>query len=112
MDYRSVTIPDNSVIYCDIPYLGTNPYTGKGNNFNHDQFYQWCQKQRQPLFISSYDMPRSMFVCVLEMNHLTTLSATANGKKVTERIFVPRHQFLTNKYPTVQKQPQQLSLFG
>lgn len=91
-DYQDVPIPENSVIYCDIPYKGTNKYTGKGANFDYDRFYEWALRQTQPIFISSYDMPKEDFKVIAEYNRTDTLSATNNSLRVTERIFIPRTQ--------------------
>ena len=85
-------IPENSVIYCDIPYKGTNRYAGKGADFDHDRFYEWALRQTQPIFISSYDMPKEDFKVIAEYSRTDTLSATNNSLRVTERIFVPRTQ--------------------
>ena len=101
-DYQQVEIPDGSVIYCDIPYLDTNVYD-KEHGFDYERFYDWCSRQTQPLFISSYDMPDDRFRCIEEFAHRSTLSATANNL-VTERIYIPRHQ-------TPPPRPVQLSLF-
>lgn len=93
-DYRNVEIADGSVVYCDIPYRGTNIYAkdrsrGVDANF-YDDFYRWCRQQKQLVIISEYAMPDD-FVCVAEIAHVSTLCAT-KVNAVTERLFVPRHQ--------------------
>ncbi len=95
-------IPKDSVIYCDIPYKDTSVYD-KDNDFDYDRFYDWAEKQTEPVFISSYEMPQDRFRCIEEFRHRSILSATANNA-VTERIFIPIHQ----KPP---KRLVQLSLF-
>lgn len=90
LDYEEVSIPEDSVIYCDIPYEGTNVYD-KAEGFDYERFYRWCERQTEPVFISSYRMPDDRFICIEEFAHRSTLSATANNL-VTERIYVPRHQ--------------------
>ena len=90
LDYEEVAIPEDSVIYCDIPYEGTDVYN-KAEGFDYERFYQWCERQTQPVFISSYQMPEDRFDCIEEFTHRSTLSATANNL-VTERIYVPKHQ--------------------
>ena len=90
LDYEEVAIPEDSVIYCDIPYEDTNVYN-KAEGFDYERFYQWCERQTQPVFISSYQMPEERFDCIEEFTHRSTLSATANNL-VTERIYVPKHQ--------------------
>ena len=92
LDYEDVAIPEGSVIYCDIPYEGTGGYIEKDKGgFDYERFYQWCERQTQPVFISSYQMPEDRFDCIEEFTHRSTLSATANNL-VTERIYVPKHQ--------------------
>ena len=92
LDYQQVTIQNDSVIYCDIPYEGTEGYLEKDSGgFDYERFYDWCEHQTQPVFISSYQMPDDRFDCIEEFSHRSTLSATANNL-VTERIYVPKHQ--------------------
>ena len=45
-DYQDVQIEDNSVIICDIPYIGTNEYVNGGDNFDHERFYEWCLSRK------------------------------------------------------------------
>ena len=92
-DYQAVPIPDNSVIYCDIPYKNTRTYQShKKTEFDYERFYDWAYRQTQPIFISEYFMPEDRFVCIAEIKRKETFSASNNSKKVTERIFVPKHQ--------------------
>lgn len=93
-DYKNVEIKPNSVVYCDIPYRGKRGYdrTSKSSwtDVTYEDFYAWCRAQKELTLISEYAMPGD-FVCVAEVAHRSTLSATANNA-VTERLFVPRHQ--------------------
>ena len=92
LDYEKVTIPEDSVIYCDIPYEGTDGFLEKAKGgFDYERFYQWCERQAQPVFISSYQMPADRFDCIEEFTHHCSFSQSANNL-VTERIFVPKHQ--------------------
>lgn len=92
-DYQAVPIPDNSVIYCDIPYKGAETYhRHKKTEFDYERFYDWAYSQTQPIFISEYFMPEDRFVCIAEIKRTGTMSATNNAEKVTERIFIPKHQ--------------------
>ena len=95
-DYQNVKIYKDSVIYCDIPYEDTDGYvTG---SFDFERFYSWCEKQTEPLFISSYKMPEDRFVCIATFEHRSILSAAANNK-VLEKVFIPKHQFKNYKLP-------------
>lgn len=86
--YDQVEILPDSVIYCDIPYEGTDGYL---TEFDFEKFYSWCEKQTEPLFISSYKMSADRFVCVAMFKHRCTLSSTENVE-VTEKVFIPKHQ--------------------
>lgn len=92
LDYEEVAIPEDSVIYCDIPYEGTGGYLEKDKGgFDYERFYQWCERQTQPVFISSYQMPEDRFDCIEEFTHRCTFAQKDNNL-VTERIYVPKHQ--------------------
>ena len=93
-DYRTVNILPNSVIYCDIPYKCTNGYsnTSKKNDFDYEAFYDWCERQTNPVFISEYSMPDDRFECIMEIETISTLSSTNNAKKYVERLFIPKSQ--------------------
>ena len=92
-DYQAVPIPDNSVIYCDIPYKNTRTYQShRKTDFDYERFYDWAYRQTQPTFISEYWMPEDRFRCIAEIKRTDTFSATNNSKKVAERIFIPKHQ--------------------
>ena len=93
-DYRDMRFEPDSVIYCDIPYIGTNKYKA---GFDHDAFYDWAERQEHPVFISSYEMPRERFKCIWDC--ATNSNLNADGpKKVMERLFVPRTQNYTNEH--------------
>ena len=85
-DYSEIKIKQNSVIYCDIPYEGTETYFKQ--KFDYSRFYDWCCKQTEPLFISSYNISDLRFKCVSEFEHRSTLDAKSNNK-VTERVYMP-----------------------
>ena len=95
-DYQNVNIYKDSVIYCDIPYEGSDGYNGI--DFDFERFYSWCEKQTEPVFISSYKMPEDRFVCIATFEHRSTFSATANNK-VLEKVFIPKHQASSYRLP-------------
>ena len=97
--YEQVEILPDSVIYCDIPYEDTNVYTqDKKQDFDFEKFYSWCEKQTEPLFISSYKMPEYRFICIATFEHRSTFSATANNN-VLEKVFIPKHQTSSYRLP-------------
>ena len=89
-DYRQLDLPTGCIIYADPPYKDTEGYS---TDFDHAAFYSWAAHCPRPLLISEYDMPREMFACIGEMKHVARFSQTC--KKITERLFVPRHQLDT-----------------
>lgn len=86
--YNEIEIPDDSVIYCDIPYKGTKQYsTSKG--FNYDVFWNWCRQMTDKghcVFISEYQAPED-FVCVWQ-KQVTNAMNTKNTYKPTEKLFI------------------------
>lgn len=88
-DYKDLEIPEESIIYCDIPYKGTKQYsTSKG--FDYSAFYNWCRekaKQGHKVFVSEYSMP-SDFKCVWSKEAKSSLSA--NGKIGGSKISVEK----------------------
>lgn len=90
--YKDVEIEQDSVVYCDPPYINT---TGYSCEFDHEDFYKWLESLTVPVFISEYWMPEDRFICVKEFEH--TQSFSGNGaKKVVERLFVPVGQYKEN----------------
>lgn len=86
-DYTSLSIPKDSIVYCDIPYNNTKQYsTSKG--FDYDQFWDWVRgiiNNGHQVFISEYNAP-SDFKCVWE-KELTNSMNTTKTYKPTEKLF-------------------------
>ena len=91
--YERVKIKPNSVIYCDIPYEGTQGYVS--GEFNHKKFYDWASEQTEPLFISSYEINDDRFEEVWSMGKIAQFSQ--KNKKCIEKVFAPKEQ--RKKYP-------------
>ena len=83
--YENVEIPENSVIYCDVPYKNTKGYK---NFFDYNKFYDWCKSQKQVVYISEYQMPDD-FIEVAQFQKICVLSST-NNLKTTEKLFKNR----------------------
>ena len=92
-DYRDVEIPDGSVIYADIPYRTSTQKDDYGVRFDHEAFYDWCEAQTQPLFISEYSMPEDRFVCVAQWDVVCIKSATNNSLRRVEKLWRPKGQY-------------------
>ena len=79
MDYRDVPIEANSVVYCDIPYIGT---AGYGNSFDHKAFYDWAMTREFPVYVSEYSMrdPRFKLIYSIDKRLLMASDKTVVNK--------------------------------
>ena len=85
--YDKLEIPNNSIIYCDIPYKDTTQYS-YSKNFNYDSFWSWVRKKSQEghqVFVSEYNAPAD-FECVWEMEVTNSMNTTKTYKPI-ERLF-------------------------
>lgn len=106
-DYQDVLLPDDAVIICDIPYVGTGGYIDTSGNdivFDHERFYDWVRGSDKLIFVCEYWMPDD-FVCVSAKTRTSTFSATNNSLKKVEKLFI--HKSKVDLY-----KPIQPSLFG
>lgn len=88
-DYTDLRVPDNSIIYCDIPYKNTKQYANS-KNFDYEKFYDWCvfmKNKGHKVFISEYEMPSDRFECVWNKKVTNSLHQT-NTKRPTEKLFI------------------------
>ena len=88
-DYKDLEIPDNSIIYCDIPYKGVLPYS-TSKNFNYEEFYDWVKEKHNQghlVFISELQMPDD-FICIWEKKLVSNLSDITNKKSFIDKLFV------------------------
>jgi DNA adenine methylase len=54
--YNDCTLPESSLVYCDIPYKGTTKYSTGA--FNHEEFYDWAVKTQEDghtVLVSEYE---------------------------------------------------------
>lgn len=84
-NYKSLKYPDNSLIYCDIPYKGTTRYT---TSFNYEEFYTWAieMNKAHDVYISEYNMPEQ-FEEVFRI--IRALEMQGKNKMRVEKIFKP-----------------------
>lgn len=88
-DYKNLQIPEESIIYCDPPYMGT---TGYSDGIDHDEFWQWCRErvyEGHKVYISEYRAPDD-FICIWEKEMINRLNT---NKKATEKLFIYEGQF-------------------
>jgi len=87
-DYNKLTIPNDSIIYCDIPYKNTTQYS-TSKDFNHNEFWQWCRdmtNKGHQVFISEYQAPND-FTCIWEKVVVNSMSTKKTYKPI-EKLFV------------------------
>ena len=89
-DYADIEILQNSVVYCDIPYKGTNGYglDDSKDNFDHARFYEWALSRNFTVFISSYSLPDDFAPIAIKGKR--SLLAHTGGKLMQAGIYVQR----------------------
>ena len=88
-DYKDLSIPDNSIIYCDPPYKGSEKYYKQ--KFNYEEFYEWCIKKHNEghkVFISEYEMPENRFKSIWEKEIILTINNLQQPIKKVEKLFI------------------------
>jgi DNA adenine methylase len=88
-NYLDLEIPENSLIYCDPPYLNTAGYKNDVG-FDHKVFWQWCrdmEMEGHTVFISEYNAPAD-FECIWEGTIKNNMGD--NSQNNTEKLF--RHK--------------------
>jgi site-specific DNA-adenine methylase len=91
-DYNDVELPlpEDCVIYCDIPYQKTWQY--KVGDFNYERFYKWCQEKTSEgyqIYVSSYELPEDLFIEVWSKGRHSK-ATSGSGKHVVEKIYTIR----------------------
>ena len=87
--YDSLEVPENSFIYCDPPYRTIATKGKYKDDFNHDNFWQWCRekaKQGHVVFVSEYNAPND-FECVWQKEIVSSLTQDTGSKKAVEKLF-------------------------
>jgi DNA adenine methylase len=92
LDYKNVSIPDGSVVYCDPPYEGTTKYSNSVL-FNHGEFWDYMKKisQKNIVFISEYNAPKE-FISIWEKPQVVKMDARKQQNIFTniDKLFVYR----------------------
>lgn len=88
--YADMSIPANSIIYCDPPYAGATKYE---YSIDHEKFWAWCRErvaEGHDVFISEYSAPDD-FVCVWEQEILSALNP-GRAERSIEKLFIHKSQ--------------------
>lgn len=86
-DYKELTYPRNSIVYCDIPYSDTKQYSFS-KDFDYKKFWNWTfvmKKCGYNIFVSEYKAPDN-FKCVWSRTVTNSLNTTKTYKPV-EKLF-------------------------
>ena len=89
--YDEIEIKPNSVIYCDIPYENTAVY--RAGDFDHKRFYDWAAEQKEPIFISSYNIADERFEEIAAKSKTTLFSGTG-AKQCTEKLYTKKGEWV------------------
>ena len=85
-DYQEVEIPEDSIVYCDIPYRDAKQYE-TSKDFNYERFYNWCRENQDKykIFVSEYFMPDD-FKCIWQKEVTNAMNTTKTYKPI-EKLF-------------------------
>lgn len=94
MDYREVEVNENSLVYCDPPYMNTTSYSNS-KDFDHFSFWQYARKMSENnlVFVSEISSPKD-FIAVWEKDFTRNLDANVVFKS-SEKLFV--HESMIDK---------------
>lgn len=88
--YADMSIPPNSIIYCDPPYAGVSKYE---YSIDHENFWAWCREkvaEGHKVFVSEYNAPDD-FICVWEQK-LRVWVKPGTDKRAIEKLFIHKSQ--------------------
>ena len=88
--YADMSIPPNSIIYCDPPYAGVTKYA---YSIDHEKFWGWCRErvaEGHDVFVSEYNAPDD-FICVWEQK-LGVHVNPGSSKQAIEKLFIHKSQ--------------------
>ena len=85
-EYKEMSIPANSIIYCDPPYVNTAKYKQCGN-FDKKEFLEWCVTkvlEGHTVFVSEYSIYHPNFKLVFEKE--LTCNIDNKNKRISTKI--------------------------
>lgn len=88
--YADMSIPPNSIIYCDPPYEGVSKYA---YSIDHENFWGWCREkvaEGHKVFVSEYNAPDD-FICVWDQKLRAGVNS-GGGKQAIEKLFIHKSQ--------------------
>lgn len=107
MDYKDLNFDDldkdNTLIYCDIPYIGTriDNYCKASGNFNHNAFWQWVRDHKDfKIIVSEISAPND-FKVVWKQSFTYKIGTNfgTSHRKIEECLFVYKESLDLWKIP-------------
>ena len=98
--YIDVKIKSNSVVYCDPPYQNTGGYKTQNGlcDFNHKELFEWACDQKEPVFMSEYNIDHAGLKKVWSKEKRVTLCASDKRKKKIENLYANEAGLKSIKY--------------
>lgn len=84
--YDQLNLPENSVVYCDPPYVATTKYA---TDFDHIRFWEWVRdlgRSGHDVYVSEYTAPQD-FECLWQGSIKSSLTKDTGSKEGTEKLF-------------------------
>jgi len=103
LSYEQVKVPNNSIIYCDIPYENTKKYV-KTKRFEHDKFFRWAidmSLKKHIVFISEQKELDNRFLCVFK-KEVKRIVGRFKANTVAEKLYLVKNDFALYKYGQLQ----------
>ena len=82
---NEIKIPENTVLFCDPPYMGTKQYE---SDFDHFVFWHWVRKRHEDgnkVLVTEYNAPDD-FKCIWQAEKKDGMGTTKTGRKQNTKI--------------------------
>ena len=96
LDYRSVEIPQDAVVYADPPYKNTT-CSGYAGQFDYDAFEKWLADVPFMVIVSEYNAPKGCTE-IASIKKRQTMGTGNKGGTNTEKLFVQDRFYERYKY--------------
>jgi len=99
INYSDLILPNNSIVYCDIPYKNTKQYS-YSKHFDYGKFWSYAEEKTDEghnVFISEYEAPVN-FTCIWQKEVTNSLNTHKTYRPI-EKLFV--HKSIANKYMNI-----------
>lgn len=87
-DYQNISIPENSLVYCDPPYKAVKYYRYSKGKFNTKAFWDWCLNQKNcVIYVSEYEAPEDPRIKLVWQKEHKVYANKNKVKTATEKLF-------------------------